>query len=198
MFKVRAVATIDSIIRILKNNSLPLELDSFSDVATFANATRNSIALIAQALELSGSGSGFGPSQGLSTTFTAATALPPAGGVQSFSLGLPGSFVEIQTLELDVSNIVAGPGISSIDVALYDTAANRAAGTFSPSDAGIQFLATAISSASTGPATYTAGVLGVMQGSSSTLYGSIRNNDAASSFDATIAVEAYSRIGERA
>jgi hypothetical protein len=192
------MANIDSIIRKLKSNSLPLLLDSFADVATFANATRNTFSLITQALEAAGTGSGFGPSQSLSTTFSAATAIPAAGGTQSFELGLPGSFVEIQTLELDVTNDTPGPGISSIDIALYETAANRAAGTFSPSDAGIQFLATAISSAALGPATYTAGVLGVMQGSNSTLYGLIRNNDATSTFDATIAVEAYSRIGERA
>jgi len=175
-------------------------IEDLSDVADAISFLVNRDLLLADALELVETvGTVTGAArQGLSATFPAGNDIAAAGGIQSFDLPIPNNFFEMQTLELSVTNINPGPGIGSFDIALYKTPSSRAAGTFSASDIGLQFLATSISIANSGPDTFTASVLGVMQGSNEMLYGRIRNNDASSAFDGTIAIEAYSRFGERA
>jgi len=158
-------------------------------------------------------GSAWGPfwspaeaaSVGLSTTWPAGSAVPTGGGTASFELPLPSpaTFVCVNALEYEVSNITPGAGISTFDLALYDTEANRDAGTFSSADPGIQFLAPALTQAAPGPATVPWAVLGRIQGSlngsgNPVLWGLVRNNDVANVFDGTIAVEAYGLRGSRA
>lgn len=145
-------------------------------------------------------------SVGLSTTWSAGVAIAAGGGTSAFELPLPSpaSFVDVNRLEFTVSNIAPGPGISTFDVALYDTEANRDAGTFSSADPGIQFLAPALTQAAPGgPVTVPWAVLGRMQGSLNgssdpVLWGLVRNNDGVSTFDGTIAIEAYGLSGSRA
>jgi len=142
------------------------------------------------------------PSIGLSSTSPAGEDVPAGGGESSFVVPIPSTFVEMNALTLEISDINPGPGISAFDVALYDTEANRDAGTYDVNDPGLQFLAPNIIEATDGPVVYRAAVLGLMQGSLDSqqayLWGRIRNNDVGSTFDGTIAVEAYGRAGQRA
>lgn len=141
-------------------------------------------------------------SVGLTSFYPAGTAVAPNGGTADFVLPIPATFIEANLLSFQVYNIAPGPGISSFDVALYTTEAARDAGTFSLADAGLQFLGPAIQDAATGGAVTRWGVLGLLQGSldgaTPTLWGKVRNNDVASTFDAFVAIEAYGRLGSRA
>jgi|GEM_PF-6584802 len=195
------MATIDDLNRLLKDppgisarditpaEKLPQRRGFFGWLLAALRLQRDMAAAAASAL----------PSSGLSSVYSAGTGVAAGGGTVSFRLSLPYSFVEVNALQVVISNIAPGPGISSFDLALYDTAAHRDAGTFSASDAGIQFLAPTVVVAAGGPSTYQAAVLGLMQGDTApAMYGLLRNNDVASTFDATIAVEAYGRRGQRA
>lgn len=147
-----------------------------------------------------------GASVGVSTKWPAGTAVATGGGTAPFELPLPApaTFVSVNRLEFEVSNISPGPGISTFDVALYDTEANRDAGTFNSADPGIQFLAPALTQAAPGgPVTVPWSVLGAIQGSldgsgDPVLWGLVRNNDVANVFDGTVALEAYGLRGSRA
>lgn len=140
-------------------------------------------------------------STGLSQVTTAATAIGP-GEVQDFELPVPATFFDVNVILATLDSIVPGVGISSFDIALYDTPANAAAGTFNVADAGLQFLAPNLAFAAGGPGSERWSVLGRMAGSvvsnQPVVAGKIRNNDGANSFDLSLAIEAYGLRGERA
>lgn len=140
-------------------------------------------------------------SVGLSQVTAAAVGLGP-GATTTFNLPTPATFFELNALHAEVSNITPGVGISSFDLAFYDTPANAAAGTFSIADAGLQFLAPNLTAAASGPEEERWAVLGLMKGSlvssASVVVGKVRNNDLVSSLDLDVAIEAYGRSGSRA
>lgn len=139
---------------------------------------------------------------GISVTWPAGATVAAGGGQALFELPIPTPFITLNALNFIVSAITPGVGISSFDVALYNTEANRDAGTYSTADTGIQVLGPGLATASAGPATARWAALGRVQGSlkgaTPVLWGRVRNNDAANVFTGSIAAEAYGQPGQRA
>lgn len=181
---------------------IPTGLNRIPDVRAWSPRDNALLQALAFIQDLQTQLSAFTASVGLSTSWAAGAAVAAGGGVASFELPIPRTLVNVNALTFSVLQIVPGPSISSFDVALYDTEANRNAGTFSTADPGLQLLGPALATAAAGSATARWAVLGLMQGSlqgtTPVLWGLVRNNDALSVFDGTVAVEAYGYPGTRA